>query len=290
MGSFDRILEILIKICTAFTFFMLVFLIVYMTVEGLPVFQTVSPVNFIFGTEWNPVGETGEFGILAMILGSFYVSSLAICMALPIGIGCAVCICFCIQEKGGRILLSFIDMLAGVPSVIFGFIGLMIVVRFFESTIGISSGECVLAGAVLLAVMILPFIITNCTESLTNGRTLYEGPSLNLGVSSWYTIRRIILPQSFRAVGVSLILAFSRAMGETMAVMMVMGNASVLPELLHKGETIPALIALEMGSAAYDSPHYHALYAAGLVLLVMLVLCNLLFYFFKNHFREWGRQ
>ncbi len=268
---------------------MLLFLMVYMVAEGLPIFDTVSPGEFILGREWSPVGTAGEFGILAMILGSVYVSVLAIAMALPVGIGCSVCVCFCIPERTGRLVLSFIDMLAGVPSVIFGFVGLMVLVRFFERTLRMPSGECILAGAVLLALMILPFIITNCTESLAAAKARYEGVSLNLGVSTWYTVRCLILPQALRAIGVSLILAFSRAMGETMAVMMVMGNAPVMPELLHKGETIPALIALEMGSAAYDSPHYHALYAAGLVLLVLLVLCNIVFYMLKRHFMKGER-
>lgn len=289
MTRFDSIFECAIKACAAVAFLMLLFLMVYMVAEGLPVFTTVSPGEFILGQEWSPVGMPGEFGILAMILGSVYVSVLAIVMALPIGIGCSVCVCFCIPERAGRIILSFIDMLAGVPSVIFGFVGLMVLVRYFERTLGMPSGECILAGAVLLALMILPFIITNCTESLAAVKSLYEGASLNLGVSTWYTVRCLILPQALRAIGVSLILAFSRAMGETMAVMMVMGNAPVLPELLHKGETIPALIALEMGSAAYDSPHYHALYAAGLVLLVLLILCNILFYMLKRHFMKGER-
>jgi phosphate transport system permease protein len=181
-------------------------------------------------------------------------------------------------------------MLAGVPSVIFGFIGLAVLVKAFEKYGNMSSGECVLAGAILLTLMILPFIVTNCTESMVRGRSLYEEASLNLGVDRWYTIHKIILPYAARAICASLILAFSRAMGETMAVMMVMGNSHVMPHLLGKGETIPALIALEMGSAEYGSAHYHALYAAGTVLLVILVICNLLFYMLQRYLRKDGSR
>lgn len=288
--KWDRLLEYLIKMGMAITIFLMAFLMIYIVVQGLPVFETVSVRDFIFSDDWSPVGQPGTFGIAAMILGSISVSLLAIAIAIPLGVGCAIYICFCLNEKMERIVLSFIDMLAGVPSVVFGFIGLMIVIKFFEEDLHMPSGECVLAGGIVLAVMILPFIVTNCTESLSSGKALYGASSLNLGVSQWYTLQHIILPYSFRAISVSLILAFSRAMGETMAVMMVMGNAAVLPQLLHKGETIPALIALEMGTAAYGSTHYHALYAAGLVLLVMLVVCNLLFYFLKRRFKMEGRQ
>ena len=290
MRRIDDVLTGLIKGGAAFTALLMAFLMAYIVVEGLPVFAVVSPGDFMLGSEWNPVGTPGEFGILAMILGSFAVSILALCLAMPIGIGCAVYICFCLKERLARLALSFIDMLAGVPSVVFGFIGLMIVIKFFEAVFQMPSGETVLAGGIVLAVMILPFIITNCTESLDSARKHYEASSLDLGVSQWYTVQHIILPCSGRAISVSLILAFSRAMGETMAVMMVMGNAPILPQLLHKGETIPALIALEMGSAAYGSTHYHALYAAGLILLVLLVACNLLFYFLRRRFRMEGRS
>lgn len=278
----DHLMELFVKIITALSMGTLLFLLIYVGMEGVPLFAAVSPGEFLATAEWYPLDTPGRFGILDMILGSLYVSAAAVVLAIPVGIGCAVFCCFCLNSRLRRLFLSFIDILAGVPSVVFGFIGLMTLVKFFEAWGGLSSGECVLAGSILLAVMILPFIITNCTESMERSRQLYEEVSLNLGVDRWHTISRIILPQSIPAISVSLILAFSRAMGETMAVMMVMGNATLIPSLLGKGETIPTLIALEMGSAAYGSPHYQALYAAALVLLVILILCNLLFYLLRH--------
>lgn len=286
MKNKDKIIEGLINIFTFITSILVFFLIVFIVKEGVPLFKSISLNEFLFNTNWNPVGNNKEFGILTMILGSLYISFLALIFALPLGIGCSIFICFCIRKKTGKVILSFIDMVAGIPSVIFGFIGLLVIVKIFEKGFNMSSGECVLAGALLLSIMILPFIITNCTESLFNGKKLYEASSLNLGVCTWYTLRKIILPYSTKAIGVSLILAFSRAMGETMAVMMVIGNSPVIPRLFNKAETIPSLIALEMGSVEYGSLHYHALYAAGLVLLLMLFICNILFYLLKGIKRE----
>jgi phosphate transport system permease protein len=274
----------------AATFFLMLFLLGYICVEGIAVFDSTNVQQFLLSPSWYPLDTPGRFGILTMILSSFYVSALAVLFAIPIGVGCAVYCCFCLAPSIRDIFLSFIDMLAGVPSVIFGFIGLAVLVKAFEQYGGMSSGECILAGAILLTLMILPFIVTNCTDSMIQGRNLYEEASLNLGVDRWYTIYKIILPYTARAICASLILAFSRAMGETMAVMMVMGNSHVMPHLLGKGETIPALIALEMGSAEYGSAHYHALYASGMVLLVILVICNLLFYMLQRYLRKDGSR
>lgn len=286
----DNILEYIMKTFMAATVLLLLFLLVYICVEGVLVFNDISVSQFLFSPRWYPLDTPGEFGILTMILSSFYVSVLAVILAVPLGVGCAVYCCFCLTEHVRNLFLSFIDMLAGVPSVIFGFIGLVVLVKAFEQYGHMSSGECILAGAIVLAIMILPFIITNCTESMERGRELYEEASLNLGVDRWYTIYHIILPHAARSICVSLILAFSRAMGETMAVMMVMGNSKVMPHLLGKGETIPALIALEMGSAEYGSPHYHALYAAAMILLVILVFCNMLFYALRRYLRKEGTR
>lgn len=271
---------------TVLGIFMMGFLIIYISAEGVGLFTSISPWDFLMSADWHPLEQPGHFGILTMLLGSLYGSAIALLLGFPLGIGCAVFVCFCLPERPRRWLLAFIDMLAGIPSVIFGFIGLMILVHGMERFMLVSSGECVLSAGILLAIMILPFIVTNCSESMEYSRQLYEDASSDLGVDKWYMLWKIILPVSVPAFSVSLILAFSRAMGETMAVMMVMGNSKLLPSLLGKGETIPSLIALEMGSAEYGSLHYQALYASGMVLILVLILCNLAFFCFRHRFRK----
>lgn len=281
MNYKDKLFESIVKILTFITSIMVFFVIAFIVIESLPIFKEIGIKDFIFKSDWNPMGVNKTYGILTMILGSLYISVLAILIAFPIGVGCSIFLCF-INKKLRKVIVSFIDMLAGIPSVIFGFLGLVILVKLLEKNLNLTSGECVLAGGILLSIIILPFIITNCLESLLEGKGTYEKASLSLGVSKWFTIRKIILPNAIKAIFISLILAFSRAMGETMAVMMVIGNSPLMPKLLSKAETIPSLIALEMGSVEYNSLHYHALYGAGVVLLVMLFICNILFYIFKN--------
>ena len=133
-----------------------------------------------------------------------------------------------------------------------------------------------LAAGILLAVMLLPFLVASCSETMLKEREKYEAAADALGISRWYAVATIILPASFKNILLSMILAIGRAMGETMAVMMVMGNANLFPRLLGKSESIASVIALEMGTAVYGSTHYHALYGAGLVLMILLFLINII--------------
>lgn len=289
MRIVDGVMKYGLFLLTAGVFLIFLLFLGYMVDESLPAFQQVGIVDFLTQDQWRPLANIPQLGIRNMILSSMYVSFLAIILALPIGLGCALYSAFCLRPTWRRYWLAATEMLAGIPSVIFGFIGLVVLVKLLEQGLNLSSGECVLAGAIVLTIMILPFIISNCTESLLRGQALYGAAAANLGVSPWYTIYHIILPETLRALSVSLILAFSRAVGETMAVMMVMGNTKDVPALLGKGETIPSLIALEMGSAEYGSLHYHGLYGAGVVLLVLLVVCNLLFYGLRRYLRNGGK-
>ena len=153
---------------------------------------------------------------------------------------------------------------------------------------GVTSGLCVLGAAIVLAVMLLPFLISACSDSLLSERNRYLKAAQALGISHWSVMASIVLPAATRNILLSLVLAMGRAMGETMAVMMVIGNANVFPELLGKGETIPAVIALEMGTAVAGSDHYHALFAAGMVLMVILLAINLLVAFLRRRLVQGG--
>ena len=181
-----------------------------------------------------------------------------------------------------RLIRGIVDILAGVPSVIYGFVGLLVVVKFFEVNLSLASGESVLSGGIVLSVMLLPFIVSTCDESMEKIYREYSQSSRALGVSKSYMIRNLLLPASKRSILASVVLALGRGMGETMAVMMVIGNAPIVPRLLGKAQTIPSLIALEMGMAEVGSLHYHALFASGFVLMIMLLIINGLLYVIKN--------
>lgn len=266
----------LICLLTALTVLSLAFVLIFIVRESLPAFQEIALADFLLGQRWMPVdyGTGASYGIGNYIAGTLYVSVVAIALAVAAGVGTAVFLSCAVSENTRGLLCSMIDLLAGIPSVIYGFIGLCVLVPLFQRLRLSSSGHSVLAAAILLAVMLLPFLVSACCETMLTMRQRYLSAANALGISYWHTVAHVILPLSVRNILLSVVLAVGRAMGETMAVMMVMGNAGVFPSLLGKGETIASLIALEMGTAAVGSTHYHALYAAGLVLMGILLAIN----------------
>ncbi|MEG0708560.1 MAG: phosphate ABC transporter permease subunit PstC [Cellulosilyticaceae bacterium] len=283
---YDKLFYLMITLGAIFSTLIAVLVFFNIFKESLPFLQTVSWESFLLGDAWKPLSQNPSYGMLPMIIATLYISFLAVCLVTPIGIGCAIFLSFCIRKETSKIILSFIDMLAGVPSVIFGFMGLILLVKFMENHLSMTSGESVLAGGILLATMLLPYIVTGCTETLEVGKEMYYLCSLSLGVSKWYTLWHMILPFSASSLIANMLLAFGRAMGETMAVMMVIGNSPIFPKLMGRAQTIPSLIALELGTATYQSTHYASLYTSGLILILLLILIQLLARLIKS----WGQK
>ena len=279
----NRIFSGVILAMTILTVLILAFVIYFIVKEALPTFQEVKLTDFLFGQRWMPIAYTGEvsFGIFNFIMATLYVSFVALVIAVFVGLGAAVFLSCVASERMRGILYPFVDLLAGIPSVIYGFIGLAILVKYFIR-LGIPTGSCVLAAGVLLAVMLLPFLVSSCSETMLKVKETYLPAAEAMGISKWYAIATIVLPASWKNILMSMILAIGRAMGETMAVMMVMGNANLFPRLLGKSESIASVIALEMGTAVVDSTHYHALYAAGMVLMILLFVINLVIMFLRE--------
>lgn len=276
MRSFiDKSFRLFIALLTTLGFLALGFVLFFIVKESLPLFEEVSVKEFLFGQRWMPISMVGEtsFGIFNFILSTLYVSLLAMIFATVLGVGAAVFLACVASERARSLLYPFIDLLAGIPSVIYGFIGLVTLVPLFRK-FGVQTGSCVLAASLLLSIMLLPYLISSCSETILKVKNRYLPASQAMGVSFWYGISKVILPASRGNILLSMILAVGRAMGETMAVMMVIGNANLFPTLLGKGESIAGLIALEMGTAEAGSLHYHALFAAGLVLMVLLMLIH----------------
>ena len=269
------LVSLLIAALTAAAMAVLAFVIYFIVREALPIFEEVGLGELVLGRQWMPIDFTGvtSFGIFNFLAATIYVSVVGMALALLVGLGAALYLSCQASDRVRGYLYPVIDLLAGIPSVIDGFIGLVTLVRLFMRA-GVSTGSCVLAAGVLLAVMLLPFLVSSCSETMLAARRNYLPASQALGVSKWYAAAAVILPASWKNILLAMVLAIGRAMGETMAVMMVMGNANLFPRLLGKGESIAAVIALEMGTAVVGSPHYHALYAAGLVLMVLLCAIN----------------
>lgn len=278
----NKIFKSIVSILTLFSLLILSFIVLFILRESIVFFNEVSILEFIFGKRWNPLNSPDKLSIYPTILGTIYVSVIGIIIALPIGVGNAIVLSNYTNGEMKKIIRSAVDILAGIPSVIYGFIGLLVLVKFFEIKFSFATGESVLAGGIILSIMMLPFIISTCEESMEKIYKEYSVYSRALGVSKSHMIRKIILPNSKRSILASVVLALGRGMGETMAVMMVIGNAPIMPKLLGRCQTIPSLIALEMGMAEVGSLHYHALYASGFILMMILLIINIILYIIKR--------
>ena len=285
----DKLAHAILGVFTLATVLLLAFLIFFIFRESFPAIRDVGLKNLLLGSQWRPLIYSGEpsFGMRNMILSTLYVAVLAVAFALIIGVGTALCLACTATDRQRTLVMPYIDLLASIPSVVYGFIGLYIVVKFFEK-LGRATGESILAGGIVLSVMILPYMVSSCCDTMVRLRRRYSAASQGLGISRWYMASQLVLPASTRGILISMALATGRAMGETMAVMMVMGNSIAFPKLLGKGETISALIAMEMGIAEVGSTHYSSLYTAGLVLMVLLFAINIIFELLKKKLAKEG--
>ncbi len=280
-------LVLFLRVLSLASLLLLGFVVLFLVREGLPALGEVGVVPFLRGTVWMPVDYTGSqsFGIANFVASTALVSLLAVAMAAVVGMGAALCLALGVTERVRVAIMPLIELLAGVPSVVYGFVGLVTLVKALIG-LGVSGGSCVLAASVVLAVMLLPYVIPSLCESVLAVSEGSRAASDALGVSVWHFATTVALPASWRGLLASLTLALGRAMGETMAVMMVIGNANVAPTLLGRGETIASLVALEMGTAVPGSTHYHALYAAGLVLLGLLLVVDALVWLLRRRWRR----
>ncbi|HPD53667.1 MAG TPA: phosphate ABC transporter permease subunit PstC [Bacteroidia bacterium] len=233
--------------------------------------------DFLGGKEWFPTAEpVVQLGVLPLILGTLMVSIFAILFALPIGLATAIYLAEVADERVRKVLKPVIELLAGIPSVVYGFFGLIVIVPMIHDVFQLPVGETALAGSIVLAIMALPTIITVSEDAIRNTPRAMKEASLALGANRWQTIHRVVIPYSISGISAAAILGIGRAIGETMAVLMVTGNAAVIPHsLLQPVRTIPATIAAELGEAPQGGVHYKALFALGCILFLLTMLINL---------------
>ena len=233
--------------------------------------------SFLSDKEWFPTAQPAvQLGVLPLLLGTMIVSFLSIIIALPVGLATAIYMAEVADARIRNILKPVIELLAGIPSVVYGFFGLVIIVPFIRKIFDLPVGETALAGSIVLGIMALPTIITICEDAIRNTPRSVKEASLALGASHWQTIRLVIIPYSISGITAGAILGIGRAMGETMAVLMVTGNAAIIPtSILQPVRTIPATIAAELGEAPQGGIHYEALFGLGILLFIMTMVINL---------------
>lgn len=244
--------------------------------EGIPAFLKVAPSN-LFGTQWYPT--FGLFGTVPLILGSLLVTVTAIAIALPLGVATAVFVREVAPSWAREILKPMIEVLAGIPSVVLGFFGMTLVAPFIRETLGTPTGLTAFTGAILLAYMALPTIISVAEDAIDAVPKSYRDAALAMGATKWETIWRVVVPAARSGIVTAVMLGLGRAIGETMAVMMVTGNAARMPvtldSLFRPARTMTATVAAEMGEVAQGSVHYHILFGIGLILFVLTFIINL---------------
>ncbi|MCL1795108.1 MAG: phosphate ABC transporter permease subunit PstC [Oscillospiraceae bacterium] len=248
----------------------LVLITVFIVVQGAPIIGKVGFFKFVFGMEWAP--SQGKYGIFPMIVGSISVTLGAVAIGVPVGICCSIFLAEFAPAAVRNIFRPAIQLLAGIPSVVYGFWGLIFIVPFIRERLG-GPGLSILAGSVILAIMILPTVISISEVSMITLPAQYKPGALALGMTHWQAIRSVLLPAAKSGIVASVILGIGRAIGETMAVIMVLGNAVAMPEsILDPVRTLTTNIGIEMGYA--EGAHREALFATGIVLFVLIMILN----------------
>lgn len=251
---------------------------VFLFVNGVPAMLEIGLPDFLFGTTWRP--NNGLYGIFPMIVGSIYVTAGAMLVGVPTGLLCAIFLSRFANGKVSAVLKPGVELLAGIPSVVYGFFGLVVIVPFIRTNMT-GRGLSLLAAAVLLGIMILPTIITVAQSALDAVPKKYYEGALALGADHERSVFRVIVPAAMSGIMAAIVLGVGRAIGETMAVIMVAGNQTVIPDSIFDGvRTMTANIVLEMGYAA--DLHRGALIATGVVLFVFILLITMLFNVIKR--------
>ncbi len=250
----------------------IILIIGFVFAQGLPAIREVGLINFIFGMNWSPTHD--EYGIFPMIIGTIEMMIISLIIAIPLSVGCSIFMTEYATHTMNRILKPTIQSLAGIPSVVYGFFGLVVIVPFIRDTFG-GTGFSLIAASIILAIMILPTIISVSQDAILAVPHFYKEASLGLGATQWQTIYKVILPSAAPGIITAIILGMGRAIGETMAVIMIAGNVVEIPgSIFEPVRVLTSNIALEMGYAI--GLHYNALFATGIVLLVVIMILLLI--------------
>lgn len=293
MGSRRRSKELFIHIFFLITgasgIIILTLILLFLIMEGIPIFDTVSIKDFLLGTMWYPTYDPPDFGILPLIVGSASVVALSSLMAIPLGIGSAVYLAEIAHPRVRALIKPAIELIEGLPTVVIGFFGMVIVAPFLQETFGLNTGLNLFNASIMLAFMAVPTIASLSEDAIYSVPAHMKEGSMALGATHWETIARVILPASLTGISTAVILGIARAIGETMVVLMVAGGAAMIPEsIFDPVRPMPANIAAEMGHTPFRSDHYHALFAIGLVLFVFTFLFNMIAAYLAQKHKQVG--
>lgn len=286
MKESHKIINLVLFLSALITSLLIIFILFFLLSSGLQLFRFISLKDFFLNPVWNPTGYfKSDYGLLPNLWGSFIVTFLALIIAVPFGILSAI---FLSEElKKISWLYNFVkgivELFAAFPSVIIGLFGLVYLAPLIQKIFSLPSGLCVLNGGIILALMCLPTIISICEASISQVPLTYKEASYALGVSRFQTTLKIVLPAAKSGIIAGILLGFGRAIGETMAMLMVLGNAPIIAKsLFQPSRTLTTTIAIEMGETAKNTPHFFALFMLGVVLFIISFIVNLIGNYFAQ--------
>lgn len=282
----DKLMRWGLTLMGYFTIIVLLGILYLLFSNTLKAFVSI-PASSFFNIYWNPSAH-GEpsYGLLQLLWSSVLVTVVAMAISIPLGVGVAVFLSEIASRRLRGIIKPIIEILAGVPSVAIGFIGIVLIGPFIAKTFGLSNGFNALNGAILLAFMSLPTIVSVSEDALRSVPQSFREASYALGGNKWVSILKVVLPAAGSGIIAACILGFGRAIGETMTVLMVTGNATAMPDsLFDPVRTLTATIAIELGEVPFDSPHYYALFVLGLLLFIISLFINFLSEWVASKFR-----
>ena len=276
-AAFERGMQILFLLCGILAVAFVLFISIYLIIAGLPAIREIGLKEFLFGTRWAPTYKADPaYGILPFILTSIYGTAGAVVIGVPVGLMTAVFLAKMAPPKVAAVIRSAVSLLAGIPSVVYGLVGMIVLVPAIQKAFGLASGACLLAAIVVLAIMILPSIINVSETALRAVPAEYDEAALALGATHTETVFRVSLHAARSGVTTSVVLGVGRAIGEAMAIIMVAGNVANMPGLFTSVRFLTTAIASEMSYAAVGSLQRQALYSIALVLFLFIMLINVL--------------
>ncbi len=267
----------------------LAMIMIFLFMEGLPIFKKVTFFDFVFGKFWYPTSDPPDFGIFPLIVASIAVTLVSAVISVPLGVMTAIYLAELAHNRVAEIMKPVVELLAALPSVVIGFFGMVVAAPFLQRTFGIPTGLNLFNAALMLSFMSVPTICSLSEDAIYSVPVALKEGSLALGATHWETLIRVILPASISGISTAIILGMSRAIGETMVVLMVAGGAAMIPSsLMDPVRPMPASIAAEMAEASFRGDHYHALFATGIVLFFFTLLFNIIADQIAHKYRQTG--
>ena len=274
LRAMEKIMGAIFFLCGIIAIVFVLFISVYLIISGLPAIREIGLIDFLFGTKWASTAAEPQFGILPFILTSVYGTAGAIVLGVPVGLMTAIFISKVAPRKVAGIVRPAVDLLAGIPSVVYGLIGMIVLVPAVRTVFGLPDGATLFAAIIVLAVMILPSIVSVSETALNAVPKEYEEASLALGATHIETVFRVSVPAASSGIAASIVLGIGRAIGEAMAIMMVAGNVANMPSLFSSVRFLTTAVASEMSYAAVGSLQRNALFSIALVIFLFIMLIN----------------